>query len=210
MLEIKDLSISFEDFTVLRNINLKLDNQLCVILGPNGSGKTTLLRAISGIIPYKGSIKINGKEVRSAKGVLEYSTNLQEVYTIGNSAWDTAKIIAEIKGGDLKEFTNILDYLNVDRRVIHKPIYKMSTGQMSLVSLALALFTRPQIVTIDEPVENVDVTRRDKVISLLRERVNEGIIVTHQKELINMLHDNKKEVIVYTIVNGELVEGDKM
>jgi ABC-type multidrug transport system ATPase subunit len=86
----------------------------------------------------------------------------------------------------------------------------MSTGQRSLVSLALALFTRPQIVTIDEPVENVDVTRRDKVISLLRERVNEGIIVTHQKELIKMLHDNKKEVIVYTIVNGELVEGDKM
>ncbi|MEJ2769832.1 ATP-binding cassette domain-containing protein [Stygiolobus sp. CP8521M] len=210
MLEIKDLSISFEDFTVLRNINLKLDNQLCVILGPNGSGKTTLLRAISGIIPYKGSIKINGKEVRSAKGVLEYSTNLPEVYTIGNSAWDTAKIIAEIKGGDLKEFTNILDYLNVDRKVIHKPMYKMSSGQKSLVSLALALFTRPQIVTIDEPVENVDVNKRDKVISLLRERVNEGIIVTQQKELIKMLHDNNKEVMVYTIVNGELVEGDKM
>jgi ABC-type multidrug transport system ATPase subunit len=208
MLEIKDLSVVFEDFTVLRNINLKLDNQLCVILGPNGSGKTTLLRAISGIIPYKGSIKINGKEVRSAKGVSEYSTNLQEVYTIGNSAWDTAKIIAEIKGGDLKEFTNILDYLNVDRKVIHKPLYKMSTGQRSLVSLALALFTRPQIVTIDEPVENVDVNKRDKVISLLRERVNEGIIVTHQKKLIEMLYN--KEVMVYTIVNGELVEGDKM
>jgi len=208
MLEIKDLSISFEDFTVLRNVNLKLDNQLCVILGPNGSGKTTLLRAISGIIPYKGSIKINGKEVRSARGVLEYSTNLQEVYTIGNSAWDTAKIIAEIKGGDLEEFTNILDYLNVDRKVIHRPIYKMSTGQRSLVSLALALFTRPQIVTIDEPVENVDVNKRDKVISLLRERVNEGIIVTHQKKLIEMLYN--KEVMVYTIVNGELVEGDKM
>jgi len=208
MLEIKDLSISFEDFTVLRNVNLKLDNQLCVILGPNGSGKTTLLRAISGIIPYKGSIKINGKEVRSAKGVLEYSTNLQEVYTIGSSVWDTAKIIAEIKGGDLKEFTNILDYLNVDRKVIHKQMYKMSTGQRSLVSLALALFTRPQIVTIDEPVENVDVNKRDKVISLLRERVNEGIIVTHQKKLIEMLYN--KEVMVYTIVNGELVEGDKM
>jgi ABC-type multidrug transport system ATPase subunit len=208
MLEIKGLSVVFEDFTVLRNINLKLDNQLCVILGPNGSGKTTLLRAISGIIPYKGSIKINGKEVRSAKGVLEYSTNLQEVYTIGSSVWDTAKIIAEIKGGDLKEFTNILDYLDVDRKVIHKPMYKMSSGQRSLVSLALALFTRPQIVTIDEPVENVDVNKRDKVISLLRERVKEGIIVTHQKKLIEMLYN--KEVMVYTIVNGELVEGDKM
>jgi len=208
MLEIKDLSISFEDFTVLRNINLKLDNQLCVILGPNGSGKTTLLRAISGIIPYKGSIKINGKEVRSAKGVLEYSTNLQEVYTIGSSVWDTAKIIAEIKGGDLKEFTNILDYLDVDRKVIHRPMYRMSTGQRSLVSLALTLFTRPQIVTIDEPVENVDVNKRDKVISLLRERVNEGIIVTNQKKLIEMLYN--KEVMVYTMVNGELVEGDKM
>lgn len=206
MLEIKDLSVSFEDVTVLRDVNLKLDKEVCIVLGPNGSGKTTLLRAISGIVPYKGSIKINGKEVRSAKGVLEYSTNLQEVYTIGNSAWETAKIIAEIKGGDLNEFLSILDYLNVDRKVVHKPIYKMSTGQRSLVSLALALFTKPQVVTIDEPIENVDVNRRDRVVSLLKERVREGIIVTHRKELVKMF----EEARVYTIVGGELVEGDKM
>ena len=206
MLEIKDLSVSFEDVTVLRDVNLKLDKEVCIVLGPNGSGKTTLLRAISGIVPYKGSIKINGKEVRSAKGVLEYSTNLQEVYTIGNSAWETAKIIAEIKGGDLNEFLSILDYLNVDRKVVRKPIYKMSTGQRSLVSLALALFTKPQVVTIDEPIENVDVNRRDRVVSLLKERVREGIIVTHQKELVKMF----EEARVYTIVGGELVEGDKM
>ncbi|BCU68866.1 ATP-binding cassette domain-containing protein [Stygiolobus caldivivus] len=206
MLEVKDLSVSFEDFTVLRNVNLKLDKEVCVVLGPNGSGKTTLLRAVSGIVPYKGSIKINGKEVRSAKGVLEYSTNLQEVYTIGNSAWDTAKIITEIKGGDLKEFLSIIDYFNLDRKVLRKPVYKMSTGQKALVSLALALFTNPQVVTVDEPIENVDVNRRDKVVSLLRERVKEGIIVTHQRELVKAF----KEARVYTIVNGELVEGDKM
>lgn len=207
MLEIKHLSVSFDDFTVLKDINLKLDKEVYIILGPNGSGKTTLLRAISGIIPYKGSIKINGMEVRSAKGLLEYSTNLQEVYTIGNSVLETAKIISEIKEGDLKEFFKILDYLNLDRRVIHKPIYKLSTGQKALVSLALALFTRPQIVTIDEPIENVDINRLDKVISLLRERVNEGIIVTHQKELIKLL---EKNVRVYNMVNGELVEDNKM
>jgi len=207
MLEIKDLSVSFDDFTVLNDINLKLDKEVYIILGPNGSGKTTLLRAISGIIPYKGSIKINGMEVRSAKGLLEYSTNLQEVYTIGNSLWETAKIISEIKKGDLKDFFKILDYLNLDRRVIHKPIFKMSTGQKALVSLALALFTRPQIVTIDEPIENIDINRLDKVISLLRERINEGIIVTHQKELIKLL---EKNVRVYNMVNGELVEDNKM
>lgn len=207
MLEIKHLSVSFDDFTVLKDINLKLDKEVYIILGPNGSGKTTLLRAISGIIPYKGSIKINGMEVRSAKGLLEYSTNLQEVYTIGNSVLETAKILSEIKEGDLKEFFKILDYLNLDRRVIHKPIYKLSTGQKALVSLALALFTRPQIVTIDEPIENVDINRLDKVISLLRERVNEGIIVTHHKELIKRL---EKNVRVYNMVNGELVEDNKM
>ncbi|MUM63764.1 ATP-binding cassette domain-containing protein [Acidianus infernus] len=207
MLEIKHLSVSFDDFTVLKDINLELDKEVYIILGPNGSGKTTLLRAISGIIPYKGSIKINGMEVRSAKSLLEYSTNLQEVYTIGNSVLETAKIISEIKEGDLKEFFKILDYLNLDRRVIHKPIYKLSTGQKALVSLALALFTRPQIVTIDEPIENVDINRLDKVISLLRERVNEGIIVTHQKELIKRL---EKNVRVYNMVNGELVEDNKM
>ncbi|MCY0883193.1 MAG: ATP-binding cassette domain-containing protein [Acidianus infernus] len=207
MLEIKHLSVSFDDFTVLKDINLKLDKEVYIILGPNGSGKTTLLRAISGIIPYKGSIKINGMEVRSAKGLLEYSTNLQEVYTIGNSVLETAKIISEIKEGDLKEFFKILDYLNLDRRVIHKPIYKLSTGQKALGSLALALFTRPQIVTIDEPIENVDINRLDKVISLLRERVNEGIIVTHHKELIKRL---EKNVRVYNMVNGELVEDNKM
>lgn len=207
MLEIKDLSVSFDDFTVLNDINLKLDKEVYIISGPNGSGKTTLLRAISGIIPYKGSIKINGMEVRSSKGLLEYSTNLQEVYTIGNSVLETAKIISEIKKGDLKDFFKILDYLNLDRRVIHKPIFKMSTGQKALVYLALALFTRPQIVTIDELIENIDINRLDKVISLLRERINEGIIVTHQKELIKLL---EKNVRVYNMVNGELVEDNKM
>ncbi|BAB65814.1 ATP-binding cassette domain-containing protein [Sulfurisphaera tokodaii] len=74
----------------LRFSKLKMYNYvLSLFLGPNGSGKMTLLRAISGIIPYKDSIKINGKEVRSAKDLLEYFTNREEVYNIGNSTWET-------------------------------------------------------------------------------------------------------------------------
>ncbi|WP_230937990.1 ATP-binding cassette domain-containing protein [Sulfolobus acidocaldarius] len=204
---IKDLVVSLKGTRILKGINLVVENTVALLYGTNGSGKTTLIRAISGLIPYSGSIKINGKEVRSAKNLLEYSTNLPEVYFIGNTVLDTAKIVAELKGGDLREFLELVERFGLEsKKVINKPFYKLSTGERSLVTLSLALFAKPRVCTLDEPLENVDPQKREKVIRVIRERVKEGIIVTHDKDLVKVFSGTP----VYTMIEGELFEGIKV
>ena len=65
MLEIKDLSVSFQKAGILNKVNLNVkDRELVFVIGPNGTGKTTLLRAISGLIkPTNGSITFLGERI---------------------------------------------------------------------------------------------------------------------------------------------------
>ena len=64
MLKVEDLSCGYGDRQVLRGISFTLaENQRLVILGPNGCGKTTLLRALVGVIPFEGTVELDGREL---------------------------------------------------------------------------------------------------------------------------------------------------
>src|SRR4051812_6759670 len=65
MISIENLSQSFGKKTVLKNINLQINqNEVCALVGRNGAGKSTLLNSVLGLLPVsKGRILINGKEV---------------------------------------------------------------------------------------------------------------------------------------------------
>lgn len=75
MILARDVSIKVGEFS-MSGINLSVNNVKALILGPNGSGKTTLLRAISGLIPYEGSITIDNVEVKDAGGCCGF----QQIY----------------------------------------------------------------------------------------------------------------------------------
>src|SRR5262245_36234261 len=67
-LKVDRLSAGYGGFAVLREITLEAKPGLTVILGPNGAGKTTLLKAISGLIPRSGEVKLDGAVIeRDAK-----------------------------------------------------------------------------------------------------------------------------------------------
>lgn len=67
-LELKNLSVTRGPLAVLRDLTLTLHpGEVTVLIGPNGSGKSTLLAAISGALAYRGSVRLNGDEVRSAR-----------------------------------------------------------------------------------------------------------------------------------------------
>ena len=65
MLEINNISKSFDGLIALNGINMNLKkNKISMIIGPNGSGKTTLLRILSNIYkPDSGSVEVNGRSV---------------------------------------------------------------------------------------------------------------------------------------------------
>lgn len=68
MLVLSHVSTGYDKEKIVKEISLTAKSgQVVGIIGPNGCGKTTLLRAISGILPYEGSIQIDGKEVKQFK-----------------------------------------------------------------------------------------------------------------------------------------------
>ena len=62
-LEIDGLGAGYGGFAVLRGLSLDVRPGLTVILGPNGAGKTTLLKAVAGLLPRSGSLRLDGVEI---------------------------------------------------------------------------------------------------------------------------------------------------
>ncbi len=83
MIELRDTTISVGGGAfVVRNVNMEVNGKAVLIGPPNGSGKSTLLRAICGLIPYEGSIKIDGMEVNEVRGL--HAAILQLIRNIPN------------------------------------------------------------------------------------------------------------------------------
>ncbi|MGB6966529.1 MAG: ATP-binding cassette domain-containing protein, partial [Xanthobacteraceae bacterium] len=67
LLNIADLSTGYGKIGVLRGIDLKIGaGEVVALLGPNGAGKTTLLRAVSGLLPWSGSVRFAGRDLAGA------------------------------------------------------------------------------------------------------------------------------------------------
>ncbi len=64
LLDVAGLSSGYGKIGVLRGIDLKVGaGEVVALLGPNGAGKTTLLRAVSGLLPWSGSVRFGGRDL---------------------------------------------------------------------------------------------------------------------------------------------------
>jgi ABC-type Mn/Zn transport systems, ATPase component len=199
MLEYKNVTIDFKYNTLFRNISFDIKGKT-LILGPNSSGKTTLIRATCGLIKYKGFIYVDGLEVRKVKNYLKLSTNLSEVYSIGITVRDVAYILEEIKGLDQSLFNKFLKEARIYEQVINKPLHKLSTGQSSIIRLALALSSNCKNCLIDEPFENLDPDRRMTITNWIKDYFTGGFLTTHELDMLKKFNDWDS----YIILNGRL------
>ncbi|BDC17740.1 ATP-binding cassette domain-containing protein [Acidianus sp. HS-5] len=196
MIELNDVRVYYDRKETIKGVNAKVDGEKVLLLGPNGSGKTTLLSAIAGIIPYKGSIRIDGVEVRDVKNYNTVATNLPQAFSMGVTIDDIIEIYEEIKGLKI-DVKAELEKLGIKT---NKRVYQLSAGQSVLVRTLIALATDPKVILVDEPFENVDVAKRRAVVNWLKEYGKEGIIVTHEVDIAKLFKNHK----AYIIVEGKL------
>ena len=176
---------------VLEDTNLEIyTGDFVVILGPNGSAKTTLLKIMLGLLkPQKGTIKIGTSSIASPLiGYLPQKTSfnqsfpatVQEILELTNkksffqNGDPTGQIKAVLKKVKLQEKSNSL-------------LGTLSGGQLQRVFLARALLNNPQILFLDEPVNNLDIQAQDELYELLHNFHQEGltiITVTHDPNSI--------------------------
>ena len=189
ILNIKNLTVSYNDNLVLENVNLQvLENDFIGIIGPNGGGKTTLIKTILGLKkPLHGKIEFANK--RNQKPNIGYLPQIREI-----DRKFPISVIDVVLSGLMSNLRKKLRFSKEEKKLakeilkkmgiselIKKPIGELSGGQSQRVFLSRALVSSPDILILDEPDTFVDNNFENELYQHLQD-FNENttiIIVTH-------------------------------
>ena len=207
LIEIRNLSKSFEDNHVLRGIDLDVEQgSTTVILGKSGTGKSVLLKVIIGLIsPDTGSIRIGNNEVvgmrlkemnelRRTMGYLFQGAALYDSMSVRENLAFPLMKKEKLDGDGLEErIVNQLRLVGLLDAIDRMPA-ELSGGMKKRIGLARALITNPRIMLYDEPTTGLDpVTSREisYLIKSLQERYQPtSIAVTHDMQCARIIADS--------------------
>ena len=215
MIEIKNLTKSYDKKCILKNINLKInDNEQVSIIGKSGCGKSTLLRCIARLEKIdKGQILIDGIDIRDIdikclrKGIGQM---LQDVFLFAGSIKSNINLRDDsIPDADIVEACK---YVNADQFIDKLPKgldeevleggNNFSSGQRQLLSFARTVVHHPQILILDEATANID-TETEKIIqdSLLK-MMNIGTMLIVAHRLSTIQHADN----IICLQKGQIIE----
>ncbi|MBS1774004.1 MAG: ABC transporter ATP-binding protein [Bacteroidetes bacterium] len=180
MINIIELTKSFGKFRALDNINLLLEKgQAISLLGPNGSGKTTLIKSILGlVIPDKGIITINGKEVSNNWAYRSHIGYMPQIgrYPDNMSIGQVINMIKEIRSEEKKYDDDLIKGLGIDK-LENKTMRSLSGGTRQKVSACLAFLFSPDIFILDEPTAGLDPVSSEILKEKITAERNKGKLI---------------------------------
>jgi manganese/zinc/iron transport system ATP- binding protein len=191
VLEIHDLTVSYDQNPVLWNVDLSLPaGKLIGILGPNGAGKSTLIKSIMGLIPpTSGYVKIFDKPLNDVRSRISYVPQRESVdWNFPASVLDVVLMGTYGKLGlfrrpGKKEKDLALDCLEKVGMTgfVKRQISELSGGQQQRVFIARALAQQADLYLMDEPFAGVDMATETAIFQLLQEMTAAGktVLVVH-------------------------------
>ena len=159
LLEAKEVRAGYGPVRVLHGIDFNVDEgEIVVILGANGAGKTTTLRAISGMIPVQGDVRLDGKSVANQtpekivhRGVAHVPQGRGTVVDL--SVEENLRLGAYVRSD--REIAEDMDYwYDVFPRLAERKgqaAGSMSGGEQQMLAIARAAMSRPRLLLLDEP-----------------------------------------------------------
>ncbi|GAB3226040.1 metal ABC transporter ATP-binding protein [Algoriphagus aestuariicola] len=191
ILEIHDLTVSYDQNPVLWNVDLSLPaGNLVGILGPNGAGKSTLIKAIMGLIPpTSGFVKIFDKPLNDVRARISYVPQRESVdWNFPASVLDVVMMgtygklgLFRRPGKKEKELAmQSLEQVGM-AGFSKRQISELSGGQQQRVFIARALAQEADLYLMDEPFAGVDMATETAIFQLLRDMTTSGktVIVVH-------------------------------
>jgi ABC-type sulfate/molybdate transport systems ATPase subunit len=201
----------------VNNVTIFIPNgKITAIVGESGSGKTTLLNLLYGLLqPDSGEVFFKEERILKREEKLQPAHEAMRLVTQNNqdmdlfaSVWDSVRsgLRAEELDGDTetKKITESLNMLDIFQ-LKEQPFGKLSGGEKQRVTIAKALISRPEVLLLDEPFNQVDATYREGLQHDIRYIVKEWgvtvVLVSHDPAEILSMAD---ELIV--LKEGEIVE----
>ena len=193
IIELKNITKSFDGETVLNNISLDIyDNEFLTLLGPSGCGKTTLLRIISGFVqPDDGEVVFMGEDItdvpphkRNVNTVFQKYALFPHLNVYENVAFPLRekKVPKDEIDKKVKEMLKLVMLSGFEKR----NVTSLSGGQQQRVAIARALVNHPKVLLLDEPLSALDLKlRKDMQQELKNIQKSTGItfvFVTHDQE----------------------------
>ncbi|TQR21043.1 amino acid ABC transporter ATP-binding protein [Psychrobacillus vulpis] len=222
MIQANDLSKSFDQHEVLKNISLKIPaHQVVAVIGPSGSGKSTFLRCLNGLeMITGGTISVNDHllqatdnkklrqktihAIRQDTGMVFQQFNLYPHKTVIENVMEALIVVKK----QSKEQARVIASQLIMRVGLQEKeeVYpsKLSGGQQQRVAIARALAMEPKIMLFDEPTSALDPELVGEVLKVMKELADEGmtmVIVTHEMKFAQDVADR-----ILFMADGQIVE----
>lgn len=193
MLAIENLRVVYHDvISVLNGISLEVkDREVLVIIGANGAGKTTLLRSVSGMIEFydgdiiDGDIKMDGISIKGLdstdimkrysltyvmedRPIFQYLTIEENLKAASYSRWDTRVKV---------DMEAVFEYFPVLVPLKNKKAGYASGGEQQMLSIGMALMTKPKMLLLDEPSLGLAPLITEELFRIIRQLNETGITI---------------------------------
>lgn len=191
MLELKNLTVAYDDAPVFENLSIKFTpGKITGIIGANGAGKSTMLKAALGLINSKsGNVTYQTKPLKKCKAQIAYVEQRKQLdlnfpisvfEVVLSGCYPRLGLFNDPKKQDKKRVWQALEDVGLTD-LAKRQIGELSGGQLQRVFVARAIVQDAQVIILDEPFVGIDLKSEQEIMGILQEwkAQNKTIIIVH-------------------------------
>lgn len=195
MLRVEDLVVRYGDIRAVKGVSFQVERgEILALVGANGAGKTTTLRALSGMLPYEGSVMLEGRALRglSPDGILRLGLShvpegrgifggLTVMENLQLGAW-----IRRDKAARGRDLGMVMDIFPRLRERATQLAGTLSGGEQQMLAVGRALMSEAKILILDEPSMGLAPKLVQEIFSVIRQLNEKGTTILLVEQNANM------------------------